>query len=76
MFANLARSANSVGASHHCKYSYTKTRGIGSVESQLQTIRRVFKLAVVGLSQTTTLISYSIGWITIRARAENLMMTI
>ena len=57
-------------------FHYTKMRGIGSVESQPQTIRRVFKSAVVGLSPTTTLISYSIGWTTKRVRAENLMMTI
>lgn len=33
MFADLARSAKSVGASHRYKYSYTKTKGIGSLES-------------------------------------------
>ena len=71
MFADLARSANSVGVSHRCKYSFIRMRGIGSVESQPLTIRRAFKSVVVGSSPTTTHISYSIGWTTIRARAEN-----
>ena len=39
-------------------------------------IRRVFKLVVVGLSPTTTHISYSIGWTTILVRAVNLTMMI
>ena len=39
-------------------------------------IRRVFKLMVVGSNPTTMHISYTIGWTTIRARAENLMMMI
>ena len=40
-------------------------------EGQPQTIRRVFKFAVVGSNPTTTPILYSIGWTTKRARAEN-----
>lgn len=39
MFADLAKSANSVGVSHRYKYSCIKTRGIGSVESQPLTIK-------------------------------------
>ena len=69
--ADLVRSVRSGGASHRFKYSYTKTRGIGSVESQPLTIRRVFRLTVVGSNPTITLILYLIGWTTIRARAEN-----
>ena len=71
MFSDLARSANSVGESHRFKYFSIKTRGIGSVESQLQPIRRVFRLVEAGSNPTTTPILYSIGWTTIRARVEN-----
>ncbi len=53
-----------------------KDEGIGSVERLLQTIRRVFKSVANGSSPTTTPISYSIGWTTIRARAESSTMTI
>ena len=52
--ADLAKSVNSVGASHRYKSSCTKTRGIGSVESHPQTIRRVFKSAVVGSNPIIT----------------------
>lgn len=53
-----------------------KDEGIGSVESLPLTTKRVFKSVANGSNPTTTLILFSIGWTTIRARAKNLTMTI